>query len=214
MKQPCIDRGLKEGLKDHGIPEPAVWQLPLQPSVLCNAKKLLNERTMARNGEDFSISPKFYLCCFCEKRDGAWFSKLKEDSQPRSQDENPCCLEPLLHFRWRHARIPFPSLGLQCTVTGGQSVESTLYTGCQEQRGSSIISRVRDPPFLLEHRILFSRTLRGTLDTDPQPSQKETKDTFNSRLKVRTLHPATHSWGPATENRKPHPFRFLFLINQ
>ena len=46
----------------------------------------------------------------------------------------------------------------------------------------------------------------------PEPSQKETKDTFNSRLKVRTLQPATHSWGLGTENRKPHPFRFFFFF--
>ena len=45
----------------------------------------------------------------------------------------------------------------------------------------------------------------------PEPSQKETKGTFNSWLKVRTLHPATHGWGLGTKNRKPH--RFFFSVH-
>ena len=45
----------------------------------------------------------------------------------------------------------------------------------------------------------------------PEPSQKETKGTFNSWLKVRTLHPATHGWGLGTKNRKPHRFFFQFM---
>ena len=44
----------------------------------------------------------------------------------------------------------------------------------------------------------------------PEPSQKETKDTFNSRLKVSTLHQQLIG-GVAEKNRKPHPFRFFFF---
>lgn len=200
-------------------PEPAVWQLPLRPSVLSNAKKLHRWRTMARNGRGLlHLTKVLFVLLLLEKRDGAWFSKaLLEDSF------NPAPKMKIL-AAWSHYStsggdmpvFPFPSHWASSAQLQADNLWKVPCILVARNKRGSRISRVRDhsPPSGTQDPL---PELYGDSGHRPQPSQKETKDTFNSRLKVRTLHPATHSWGPATENRKPHPFRFFFfffLINQ
>ena len=114
-------------------------------------------------------------------------------------DTTPLQVEP-------HPVFPFPSdwaSSVQLQADDLWKVPCMLVA--RSKWGSSRIFRVRDHSHLLEHMLLFSRTL-WELWIQTESSQKETKGTFNSRLKVRTLHPASHGWGLRTKNRKPHFF--------
>ena len=168
-------------------------------------------------GEDYSISPKFYLCCFrLRKEMEPDFPKLKEDSPtplPGWKSLLPGATTPLqvetCPYSLFHLTGP-PVHSYRRTVCGKYLV---CWLPGTRQAAVEFPESETTPAFW--STCSSSPELYGNSGHRPEPSQKETKGTFNSWLKVGTLHPATHRWGWGEKQEAPSvPFFFFKLTTK
>ena len=181
--------------------------------LLCKeTSQMTNHSSKCERTTSPSHQSSIFVASPWEKRWSLIFQSLRKNPQPRCQDANPCCLEPLLHFRWRHALYSLfhltgpPVHSYRQTICGKYLV---CWLPGTSEAAVEFPESETTPAFWSTYS--SSPELYGNSGHRPEPSQKETKGTFNSRLKVRRLHPETHGWGLGTKNRKPHRF-FFFLI--